>query len=104
MAHVSRRLVQILGLSMLVLVGASNLQAQSDRGTVTGEDTDPSGATIPGVSITATNVGTALGITVHSSSSGDYTIQQLRAGIYDITPGKDGFKRYVPSGPGEEAG
>ena len=34
MAHVSRRLVQILGLSMLVLVGASNLQAQSDRGVI----------------------------------------------------------------------
>ncbi|PYT63226.1 MAG: hypothetical protein DMG42_36650, partial [Acidobacteria bacterium] len=104
MAHVSRRLVQILGLSMLVLVGASNLQAQSDRGTVTGEVTDPSGATIPGVSITATNVGTALGITVISSSSGNYTIPLLRPGIYDITAEKAGFKRYVRSGVVVEVG
>ncbi len=104
MAHVSRRLVQILGLSMLVLVGASNLQAQSDRGTVTGEVIDPSGATIPGVSITATNVGTALGITVISSSSGNYTIPLLRPGIYDITAEKAGFKRYVRSGVVVEVG
>ena len=81
MANVSRRFTQILALSMLVFLSAGNLQAQSDRGTVTGEVTDPSGAAIPGVSVTATNVGTALGTMVISSSSGNFTIPLLRPGI-----------------------
>jgi Carboxypeptidase regulatory-like domain/TonB dependent receptor len=104
MARVSRRFVPILGLSMLVFLCAGNLQAQSDRGTITGEVTDPSGAAIPGVSITATNIGTALGISVISSSSGNYTIPLLRPGTYNITAEKTGFKKYVRSGVVVEVG
>src|SRR6266550_781991 len=104
MANVSRRFTQILALSMLVFLSAGDLQAQSDRGTVTGEVTDPSGAAIPGVSVTATNVGTALGTMVISSSSGNFTIPLLRPGIYDITAEKIGFKRYVRTGVVVEVG
>src|SRR5256885_6375142 len=97
MAHRGRRFIRIFKLSLLVLLCAGGLRGQSDRGTVTGQVTDPSGAAIPGVVIIATNIDTALGTTVTSSSSGNYTIPLLRPGIYEITAEKIGFKRAVRS-------
>ncbi|PYV35585.1 MAG: hypothetical protein DMG22_01935, partial [Acidobacteria bacterium] len=85
-------------LLMVVFLGLGSLRAQSDRGTVTGVITDSSGASMRGVSVTATNTGTGLGTTVVSSSSGNYTIPLLPAGMYTVSAEQTGFKKFAQAG------
>src|SRR5689334_11715459 len=85
-----------LGLLAVVFLGFSSfLVGQSDRGTITGIVTDPSGAVIPGASITVTNVNTNTKFVVQSTSSGSYTVPQLPTGTYKISVEKQGFKTAV---------
>ena len=91
-------------LFMVVFLGLGSLWAQSDRGTVTGVITDSSGAAMRGVSVTATNTGTGLGTTVVSSSSGNYTIPLLPAGMYTVSAEQTGFKKFVHAGVIVEVG
>jgi len=72
--------------------------AQSDRGTITGTVTDPSGAVISGASVTASNTATGFRTTTVTSASGNYTIPLLPVGIYDVTVEASGFKKYVQPG------
>src|SRR2546427_7922268 len=91
-------------LLMVVFLGLGSLRAQSDRGTVTGVITDSSGASMRGVSVTATNTGTGLGTTVVSSSSGNYTIPLLPAGMYTVSAEQTGFKKFAQAGVIVEVG
>ena len=72
--------------------------AQSDRGTMTGAVLDTSGAVIPGVSITATHVETGARHETVSTETGNYTLAQLPAGVYQLSAELPGFKRYVRQG------
>ena len=76
-----------------LLVGVS--PAQTDRGTITGTVTDPSGAVIPDATITVTNVSTNARSVVLSTSSGNYAVPQLPTGTYKISVEKQGFKTAV---------
>ena len=80
---------------MLLLTSIVPLLAQSDRGTITGTVTDPSGAVIVGASVTATNTATGVSTRTTSSSTGNYTVPLLRGGIYAVTVEQTGFKRFV---------
>ena len=55
-----RRLVLVLVVLILTVARAG---AQQDAATVTGEVTDPSGAVVPGATVTVTNVGTGIALT-----------------------------------------
>src|SRR5437868_7282797 len=72
--------------------------AQSDRGTMTGTISDPTGGVIPGVSIVATNVETAARYQTISTETGNYTLAQIPAGVYQLSAELPGFKRYVRQG------
>jgi hypothetical protein len=72
--------------------------AQSDRGTMTGTLSDASGAVLPGVSIVATNVETGARYETVSTETGNYTLAQLPAGVYQLSADLAGFKRYVRQG------
>ncbi len=72
--------------------------AQTDRGTLTGTVSDPSGAVIPGVSIEARNVQTGAMYQAGSSETGNYTLAQLPAGTYELSATLPGFKRFVREG------
>src|SRR5216117_2353585 len=72
--------------------------AQTDRGTLTGTVSDPSGAMIPGVSIEARNVQTGAMYQAGSSETGNYTLAQLPAGTYELSATLPGFKRFVREG------
>ncbi len=63
----------------------------SGTGSISGTVRDPTGAVVPGASITATDLATGLTRQVHSSSSGDYTIQLLQPGRYRLEITKQGF-------------
>src|SRR5205085_1535288 len=72
--------------------------AQSDRGTMTGTIADTTGGVIPGVSIVATNVETGARYETISTETGNYTLAQIPAGVYQLSAELPGFKRYVRQG------
>jgi Carboxypeptidase regulatory-like domain/TonB dependent receptor-like, beta-barrel len=62
---------------------------------ILGRVTDPSGAAIPDANVTVTNQNTAFKRTVHSDSSGAYTVNGIGSGLYTVIVVKTGFKTYV---------
>ena len=79
--------------------------AQTDRGTITGTIADPAGAVVANAAVEARNVATGAIYPVASSTTGNYTIAQLPAGVYELSVTVPGFKRYVRGGlPVEVAG
>jgi len=78
-------------LSLLFFVSLSAF-AQTGNGGRTGIVEDPSKALIPGVSITATNVGTAVTTTAVTNETGAYNIPSLIPGTYTLTAELPGFR------------
>ena len=76
-----RRLFVIVCLVM----SATSLFAQTDRGTITGTVADSTGAVIPGVAIEAKNVQTGATYQAGSSETGNYTLAHLPAGTYELS-------------------
>jgi Carboxypeptidase regulatory-like domain len=68
---------------------ADNLYA-SIRGTVT----DPSGAVVPNVKLTATNVATGINYTTTSNTDGAFNFPQLPIGSYTVKSEQTGFKAF----------
>src|SRR4029077_14516431 len=85
---------------ILVLLGLLScwLHAQEFRSTLTGRVTDPSGAVVPGVKVTAIKSDTNSRFETVSGSDGLYTIPFLPPGPYDLTAETNGFKKYAQSG------
>src|SRR5262245_35037209 len=76
---------------LLVMPGAL-LHAQ-DRGTITGQVADASGAVLPGAKVTLTNPSNGQITTVETNSEGTYTFLSLTAGQYYVTVEKEGFRK-----------
>ncbi len=72
--------------------------AQSDRGTITGTVTDPAGAMVPNAAIEAKNINTSAVYQAASSATGNYTLVQLPAGLYQLSVTVPGFKQYQRTG------
>lgn len=71
------------------------LFGQNDRGTITGEVKDSSGAVVPGAAVTATNKGSGAESKTETTPTGNYTIPALTAGTYSVTVEMKGFKKFV---------
>lgn len=56
--------------------------AQSDRGSITGLLSDPTGNIVPGAPVTATNEATGVQSRTVTTGDGYYTISSLAAGSY----------------------
>src|SRR5208282_3708622 len=69
--------------------------AQGARGSITGQITDTSGAVIPNVEVTATQLTTNTVSKAVTSSTGVYHIEYLQAGNYKVSAGLEGFKTAV---------
>ena len=67
----------------------------ASTGAITGTVTDPSGAVVSGVSITATSEATGDSRTSSSSASGSYLFPLLPPGRYTVKASKSGFKELV---------
>uniref|UniRef100_Q01RN1 TonB-dependent transporter Oar-like beta-barrel domain-containing protein n=1 Tax=Solibacter usitatus (strain Ellin6076) TaxID=234267 RepID=Q01RN1_SOLUE len=93
-------------LALLATVAALVMLAQGDRGVITGTITDPGGAIVPGVQITATHSSTNVSYKVKTSSAGDYTFASLPVGAYAVRVEVQGFKAHVTNNvlisPGSE--
>ncbi|HLI75588.1 MAG TPA: carboxypeptidase-like regulatory domain-containing protein [Acidobacteriaceae bacterium] len=71
-----------------------SLMAQStSAGTITGTVTDPSGAVIPGATITVTDTSTREQRTTVTGKEGLYVLPDVPPGKYDITATKTGFSK-----------
>jgi hypothetical protein len=68
--------------------------AQSDRGTITGTVSDPSGAMIPAAKITLTNVDTGAKWETVTTETGNYTLPSLPVSTYKLSVEASGFSRY----------
>ncbi|MGH9451788.1 MAG: carboxypeptidase regulatory-like domain-containing protein, partial [Terriglobia bacterium] len=64
------------------------------RGTVT----DPSGAVIPGASVTLTNAATNLSRATETEANGEYYYAAVLPGAYNLTVGARGFHTFVQKG------
>src|SRR5206468_12464437 len=67
------------------------LAAQSTFATLTGTVTDSSGAVLPGVTITVTNIGTEGTRSLVTDDVGNYLVPNLDAGGYRIVAALSGF-------------
>src|SRR6201995_2566820 len=85
--------VRLHHLSVLLLaVVALSFTAKAQDATVVGTITDPSGAAVPNVKISATSIETGLVSTAVTGDSGAYVIPGLRIGHYDVKAEASGFK------------
>src|SRR5436309_16140698 len=90
-------------LSVLVLLlfllglSPSNLWAQVDRGGIVGTVTDSSGAVVPGVTVTVTNLSTNQSTKLTTDANGSYAANLLQIGSYTVAAEKGGFKRKLQS-------
>ncbi|HLV88302.1 MAG TPA: TonB-dependent receptor [Candidatus Sulfotelmatobacter sp.] len=65
--------------------------AQEVTASITGTVTDPSGAAVPGATVTATSVERGIAYTASTNDSGLYRLSQLPVGNYELKVEKSGF-------------
>jgi hypothetical protein len=91
-----RLMLAIALLAGLVLPALS--RAQASTATLAGDVRDPSGARIPGATITVTDTLKNTSLSAVSNDLGSYAIPVLNAGMYRVTAELPGFKRFVRDG------
>lgn len=71
---------------------------QSERGTITGEVRDSSGALVQGVHITVSNTVTGVSLEAKTNDRGEFTVSSLQPNVYNVRAEMQGFR------PTEEKG
>jgi hypothetical protein len=96
----TRRVFGCVALATVFVAGVGPWACAQSRstGTVLGTVRDPSGAVIPGATVTLQNAGTGATLTVATNSSGDYFFPVVGVGSYKLTVTRSGFRSYVQSG------
>jgi hypothetical protein len=85
-------------LVLSVSLAAAGASAQQASGRITGVITDTTGAAIPEVTVTATNVQTGEKRSALSNATGTYVLSPLAIGDYTVEARKEGFKASLQSG------
>ena len=85
-----RSLVVFVCLCVLVTVAV----AQTGLGTITGFISDPSGAAVANATIEARNSETGALYSVSSTETGNYAVNALPVGRYELSLNVPGFKKY----------
>ncbi len=65
---------------------------QSNKGSITGNVTDPSAASVPDAVIKAVNVDTRVTYSTVTNSTGNYSLLELPVGFYDVSIKANGFR------------
>src|SRR5690349_20119139 len=91
-------------IALLLASAASCLQAQGDRGIITGTVKDASGATMPDATVTATQLVTNTTYQTTTTQSGDFTVLALPVGNYSVKVERSGFKTQVQNDVAVAAG
>jgi Carboxypeptidase regulatory-like domain len=83
----------VVCIGVALSLGATVVRAQTaSSGTVTGQVSDPQGASVPGADVVLTDLATNSKQTATTNDSGRYTFPVVNPGLYDITVSKSGFK------------
>lgn len=82
----------------LVVLSVCSSYAQTTFATITGTVTDPTGAVVPNITVTATHRATNTESSTTSNDAGVFTIAQLKEGEYWIRAKGAGFKEYIAQG------
>ena len=85
----------LLACAVLLAPLQNRLLAQESRGTIVGKVLDPSGAVVPGATVTVVNRSMGTKVTLTTNESGSYQASFLLPGGYQITAEQAGFKKYV---------
>ena len=92
--HIKIRLC-LIALVLLLIGPKAYSQATS---TILGVVRDPSGALVPGATVTIENVDTAQTRTTTTGNDGAYRVPALQAGHYSVKVDKPGFTTHVDQG------
>jgi carboxypeptidase family protein len=84
--------------ALSVLVSAAAAWAQLSTAQLSGRITDPSGAVLPGVTVTVTQTDTGLARTVVTNENGTYVLPNLPTGPYRLEAMLQGFRTYSQTG------
>ncbi len=79
---------------LLLLFSAIPLLAQTDRGTLTGTVTDPSGNRIAGAGVVVRSIATGVESLGKTNDAGVYTVTSLSTGSYEVTIQVNGFATF----------
>ena len=93
--HVRPRRFALCAVSFLL---ALPVAAQEYRASINGTVTDPSGAPVPGVTVTVTNLKRNVTYSTVTGEKGNYLAPFLQPGSYQVAAELTGFKKYVRSG------
>ena len=93
----SSSLLRYIRATFLLLTMSTSLFAQADA-EIGGTITDPSGAVIPGVSVTVTNVDTGVARATVANDLGFFIIPLLQPGNYQIELTNEGFRPIMQTG------
>src|SRR5512134_446892 len=85
-------------------VYATSAHAQFDSANISGVVQDTTGAILPGVDVTLTNVGTKIARQAVTNEAGLYTFPNVPVGEYQVTAMLSGFKPITKSGVQVNAG
>jgi hypothetical protein len=90
------RSISLVLLAMPLAAGV--LQAQVDRGTISGAVTDPSGALVDGARVIVTNIESGEKLTFSTGGNGSYVARDLRIGTYSVEANAPGFRNTLQTG------
>jgi hypothetical protein len=80
---------------LLALASLPTLAQSTNAGDIRGTVTDPSGAVVPGVTVTVTNVDTGVAKVFTTNDAGLYDTDSIVTGNYTVTFTRDGFQKMV---------
>jgi hypothetical protein len=80
-----------VSVTALLTLGSVNLHAQMNAATLNGTVIDPTGAAVPGATVTVTNTGTDVARTTKTNDVGFFYVASLSPGTYSVTASKTGF-------------
>src|SRR6185437_1106361 len=83
---------------VLMLILPLDLAAQVTTTSIVGTVTDSTGAVMPGVIVTATDVDRNQSKSAKTGNSGEYRIDFLQTGNYTVAATMTGFKTYTQTG------
>ena len=84
--------------ALLAMLLAAPAAAQTNTGQISGTIRDASGGVLPGVTVTVTNIQTAIEWTEVTNATGTFTVTNLPVGTYKVAAQLEGFRKAEKSG------
>ncbi|HEY3444316.1 MAG TPA: carboxypeptidase regulatory-like domain-containing protein [Paludibaculum sp.] len=91
-------MLRVLSVTALVALCSLPASAQVLYGSIVGTVEDPTGAVVPGASITLTNPATGATRESQADDQGRYTVPNVQAGLYSLKVTKAGFRSLTRTG------